>query len=93
MTKRHRKKWVDALSLVLPVLLFFAVLNCFTTYLYYRNLMFCKQDGYCGYMTPFVWMFIKTYEKLREFIIQSKSITTLVQMEYRLATRSVTDTP
>lgn len=48
----------------------------------YRNLMFCKQDGYCGYMTPFVWMFIKTYEKLREFIIQSKSITTLVQMEY-----------
>ena len=48
----------------------------------YRNLMLCKQDGYCGYMTPFVWMFIKTYEKLREFIIQSKSITTLVQMEY-----------
>ena len=48
----------------------------------YRNLMFCKQDGYCGYMTPFVWMFIKTYEKLREFIVQSKSITTLVQMEY-----------
>ena len=36
----------------------------------YRNLMFCKQDGYCGYMTPFVWMFIKTYEKLREFIIR-----------------------
>lgn len=32
VTKRHRKKWVDALSLVLPVLLFFAVLNCFTTY-------------------------------------------------------------
>lgn len=48
----------------------------------YRNLMFCAQDGYCGYMTPFVWMFIKTYEKLREFIIQNKSITTLVQMEY-----------
>ena len=48
----------------------------------YRNLMLCKRDGYCGYMTPFVWMFIKTYEKLREFIIQSKSITTLVQMEY-----------
>lgn len=48
----------------------------------YRNLMFCKRDGYCGYMTPFVWMFIKTYEKLREFIIQNKCITTLVQMEY-----------
>lgn len=48
----------------------------------YRNLMFCKQDGYCGYMAPFVWMFIKTYEKLREFIIRNKSIATLVQMEY-----------
>ena len=48
----------------------------------YRNLMFCKQDGYCGYMTPFVWMFIKTYEKLREFIFRNKSIATLVQMEY-----------
>ena len=48
----------------------------------YRNLMSCKQDGYCGYMTPFVWMFIKTYEKLREFIIRNKSIATLVQMEY-----------
>lgn len=48
----------------------------------HRNLMFCKQDGYCGYMTPFVWMFIKTYERLREFIIRNKSITTLVQMEY-----------
>lgn len=27
-------------------------------------------------------MFIKTYEKLRELIIQNKSITTLIQMEY-----------
>ena len=33
-------------------------------------------------MTPFVWMFIKSYEKLREYIIQRKSITTLIQMEY-----------
>ncbi len=48
----------------------------------YRNLLLCRQDGYCGFMTPFVWMFIKTYEKLREFIIRNKSITTLIQMEY-----------
>jgi len=48
----------------------------------YRNLLLCKPNGYCGFMSPFVWMFIKTYEKLREFIIQSKSITTLIQMEY-----------
>lgn len=33
-------------------------------------------------MTPFVWMFIKSYEQLRKFIINKKSIATLVQMEY-----------
>ena len=33
-------------------------------------------------MTPFVWMFIKTYENLRRYIIDNKHITTLVQMEY-----------
>ncbi len=48
----------------------------------YRNLLFCKENGYSGYMTPFVWMFIKTYEKLREYIINNKSIATLIQMEY-----------
>ena len=48
----------------------------------YHNFAFCKKDGYSGFMTPFVWMFIKTYENLREFIINNKSITTLIQMEY-----------
>ena len=48
----------------------------------YRDLLLCRPGGYCGFMSPFVWMFIKTYEKLREFIIQNKSITTLIQMEY-----------
>lgn len=48
----------------------------------YRNFGYCKQDGYSAFMTPFVWMFIKTYENLREYIINQKSITTLVQMEY-----------
>ena len=48
----------------------------------YRNFGFCKSDGYSAFMTPFVWMFIKTYEKLREYIISNKAITSLVQMEY-----------
>lgn len=48
----------------------------------YRNFDFCKVDGYSAFMTPFVWMFITTYEKLREYIIKNKSITTLVQTEY-----------
>ena len=47
-----------------------------------RNFDYCNPNGYLGFMTPFVWMFIKTYEKLREYIIGQKSITTLVQMEY-----------
>ena len=46
----------------------------------YRNLMFCKKNGYCGYMTPNVWMFIKTYEKLRNYIINGKNIASLIQM-------------
>lgn len=48
----------------------------------YKNFSFCQNNGYLGFMTPFVWMFIKTYEKLRQLIIASKAITTLVQMEY-----------
>ena len=48
----------------------------------YRNFDYCKRGGYSGFMTPFVWMFIKTYEKLRKYIINGKSITALVQMEY-----------
>ena len=48
----------------------------------YKNFDYCKPDGYSAFMTPFVWMFIKTYEQLRKYIIEQKSITTLVQMEY-----------
>ena len=48
----------------------------------YRNFDFCKQGGYSGFMTPMVWMFILTYEKLRGFIIENKRITTLIQFEY-----------
>lgn len=48
----------------------------------YKNFDYCKPNGYSAFMTPFVWMFIKTYEQLRKYIIEHKSITTLVQMEY-----------
>lgn len=39
-------------------------------------------DGYNGFMTPFVWMFISSYEKLRHYLINQKSIVNLIQMEY-----------
>lgn len=48
----------------------------------YRNFGFCKGGGYSGMMTPMVWMFIQTYECLRNYIIQNKEIATLIQFEY-----------
>ena len=48
----------------------------------YRNLALCRENGYAGFMTPYVWMFIKSYEKLRRMVISQKEITTLIQMEY-----------
>ena len=46
----------------------------------YKNFQFCKVNGYSAFMTPNVWMFIKTYEKLREYIINNKSISSLIQI-------------
>ena len=46
----------------------------------YRNFGYCKSDGYSAFMTPNVWMFLKSYESLRDFVLSEKGITTLVQM-------------
>ena len=48
----------------------------------YRNFGFCLECGYSSFMTPMVWMFNQTYEKLRKHIIDNKGITTLIQFEY-----------
>lgn len=48
----------------------------------YRNFGFCEKNGYSGFMTPMVWMFIKTYEPLRKYVLNNKAITTLIQFEY-----------
>ncbi|MCD8561042.1 MAG: BREX-1 system adenine-specific DNA-methyltransferase PglX [Shewanella xiamenensis] len=47
-----------------------------------RNLALAKPRGQLGFMTPFVWMFISSYEELRNFIINEKTITSLIQLEY-----------
>lgn len=47
-----------------------------------RCLELCNEDGLTGYMTPFVWMFISSYEKLREIIIDQHFINNLIQLEY-----------
>lgn len=46
----------------------------------YRNFDYCKENGYSAFMTPNVWMFIKSYENLRKYIIDNKNIVALVQM-------------
>lgn len=47
-----------------------------------RNMDYSTTNGQIGIMCPYVWMFIQSYEKLRTRIINSKSITSLVQLEY-----------
>lgn len=46
-----------------------------------RNLNFGKDNSYFGFMTPYVWMFIGTYQKLREKILE-QNIDSLIQLEY-----------
>ena len=41
-----------------------------------------KKKGYLAFMSPFVWMFIKSYEELRKIFIEGKTISSLVQLEY-----------
>ncbi|WP_395323418.1 BREX-1 system adenine-specific DNA-methyltransferase PglX [Levilactobacillus parabrevis] len=48
----------------------------------FNNSNLAKVGGYSAFMTPFVWMFIKTYEKLRKYLIETKKIDSLIQMEY-----------
>ena len=47
-----------------------------------RNTELTLPKGQLGFMTPFVWMFISSYEKLRNFLIDQKTITSLIQLEY-----------
>lgn len=47
-----------------------------------RIMDFAGEHGEIGMMTPFVWMFIGSYEKLRNRLIDDKTLTTLVQLEY-----------
>ena len=41
-----------------------------------------KQSGYCGFFTPYVWMFIQSYEKMRNYLYSQATIETLIQFEY-----------
>jgi hypothetical protein len=47
-----------------------------------RSRSLTLHQGFMGFMTPFVWMFISSYEKLRKTILTRASITSLIQLEY-----------
>ena len=47
-----------------------------------RNLELAQAKGQLGFMSPFVWMFISSFEKLRTYLIDNKTITSLIQLEY-----------
>ncbi|MDP3457032.1 BREX-1 system adenine-specific DNA-methyltransferase PglX [Methyloversatilis sp.] len=47
-----------------------------------RCLFFSLRHSHFGFVTPFVWMFLSSYEELREILLSKTSITSLVQLEY-----------
>lgn len=48
----------------------------------YRLFDLVPDHGQLGFMTPYVWMFISSYVKLRQRIIQREHIGSLIQLEY-----------
>jgi type I restriction-modification system DNA methylase subunit len=47
-----------------------------------RCLELCKNNGFTGFMTPFTWMFLSSYEKLRKHILDNCTLTSLVKPSY-----------
>ena len=43
----------------------------------YRNFDFCKNSSYSALITPFSWMFLKSFENLRKFLINNFFINTI----------------
>ncbi len=41
-----------------------------------------KPKSFVGLMTPFTWMFLKSYEALRGFLLESETLHSLIQPEY-----------
>lgn len=41
-----------------------------------------KKNGFAGFLSPYVWMFIQSYEQLRKYMYSKCSIETLIQFEY-----------
>ena len=55
--------------------------NLFSCFLI-RGLQLTINDGYLSYLTPFVWLFIDSYEQLRSFILNNTSLVSMVKPSY-----------
>ena len=44
--------------------------------------MMTLTNGFCAFLTPYVWMFIQSYEKMRQYLYANTTIETLIQFEY-----------
>ena len=47
-----------------------------------RNTELTLPKGQLGFVTPYVWMFISSYEDLRSYILENCTVTSLTQLEY-----------
>lgn len=47
-----------------------------------RSLEWTQEGGYMGFMSPFTWMFISTFESLRRTLIDSTQLSAWIQLEY-----------
>jgi type II restriction/modification system DNA methylase subunit YeeA len=47
-----------------------------------RGLLLTHSNGRAGFMSPFVWMFVGSYEDLRARLTDSATLKSLVQLEY-----------
>ena len=47
-----------------------------------RDLSLTNESGQLGFMSPFVWMFISSYQELRSHFIDNATLTSLIQLEY-----------
>ncbi len=54
--------------------------DLFTAFMY-RGLQYTQKDGYLAYMTPNVWMYLSSHKSIREYIVQTKHICSLVELQ------------
>lgn len=47
-----------------------------------RSQVFTKASGEMGFVTPYVWMFISSYEEMRSKLLTRATIQSLIQLEY-----------